>query len=130
MRACRYHAAKAIEMWRTVLTRTGSSRFPIELALPQLVWARRLFEKARAEAEEEGMLPGLTPSTERDGEDGESESGEVAEVLLSSPPLFAKVEQDDERVLTANMVADEVSGDVEMELDRENNAVEQQEARA
>jgi len=47
----------AMQMWTTVLQRTGSSRFPVERASVQLAFTKHLFEKANALAQEEDPLP-------------------------------------------------------------------------
>ncbi|KAK4547741.1 hypothetical protein LTR36_000699 [Oleoguttula mirabilis] len=43
-----YHAAMAMQMWRTVIERTGSSRFPIDQAKVKLAFTQTLFDKAEA----------------------------------------------------------------------------------
>lgn len=61
----------AIQMWNTVIERTGSSRFPVDRAKVQLAFTRKLFDDATALADEQdGPLP--------DGEGEEEGDQEVA----------------------------------------------------
>lgn len=46
--ASRFHAARAVTAWETVIQRTGVSKFPIAQAQIQLKVAKALLEKANA----------------------------------------------------------------------------------
>ncbi|KAK5128500.1 hypothetical protein LTR85_003168 [Meristemomyces frigidus] len=56
-----YHAAMAMQMWRTVIDRSGTSRFPVNRAKVQLAFTEKLFQKAEALVRDESELLPLDP---------------------------------------------------------------------
>lgn len=54
--SCRYHAAMAMQMWRIVIDRSGSSRFPVDRARVQLGFTEKLFAVAKAMVRDESEL--------------------------------------------------------------------------